>query len=262
MRDLQTLQSELVDYLLNQSENIKSYVADGGSIDKQTRLDIYGNAYRMRLRGVIDTDHEILSYYLGDDLFNLLVSGYIDSYPSKHSSLRDYCKNIPEFLSKTTPFKDHPILSELARFEQTLLFAFDANDSSTAQLFDLQNLAIEKWPDIQLRFHPSVQIFETNTNCVEVWQAMKNNEPPPAAIEQRTAWIIWRNNQRITEFKSLTHTEQLAINAFLQGGKLSNVCEELLNYQQEHEISQTIVNYIHQWLERSQIARISMTDRP
>ncbi len=260
MQDLRALQTELVEYLLNQSDDIKDYVADGGPIDKKTRLHIYGNAYRERLRGVIDTDHEILSFYLGDDLFNLLVSNYIDSHPSTHTSLRDFCKNIPKFLSTTAPFKEHPILSELARFEHTLLFAFDANDSGTAQLSDLQHLALEDWPKIQLRFHPSVQIFETNTNCVEIWQAMKKNVPPPTANEQRqAAWIVWRNNQRITEFTSLTQTELLALNVFLQGGTLSGVCEELLSYQHENEVSQTVVSYIQKWLERKQIARISIS---
>ena len=159
MQKLRVLQSDMINYLVHKKANVNGYIADGGLIDKQTRLNIYTNAYKLRLRGVIDTDHEILSYYLGDELFDQLVEGYINDHPSTHTSLRSYCENIPDYLKNNAPFNEHPVIAELARFEQTLLFAFDANDSSTSNIFDLDRLSVEEWPSIKIRFHPSVQLF-------------------------------------------------------------------------------------------------------
>ena len=138
MPDLLQLQSELIDYLVNKKQGVARYITDSGPIDKKTRLNIYSNAYKLRLQGVIETDHEILSHYLGDELFDLLVEGYINAYPSNQTSLRDFCSNIPVSLKTNTPFKDHPAIAELARFEHTLLFSFDANDASTSNLLDLK----------------------------------------------------------------------------------------------------------------------------
>ena len=257
MHNLRRLQTDLLDYLVDQSSGIENYIAEGGLINKQTRLHIYGNAYRLRLRDVIDTDHELLSFYLGDDLFDQLVAGYIDTHPSTYPSLRDFCCEIPAYLKTTPPFSDHPILGELARFERTLLFAFDANDATVADMSELSGVPLDKWPNIQVRFHPSVQLFETNTNCVETWRALKQKTTPPEAIRiEDVAWIVWRTFERITEFRSLAVSEIVMIKTFLQGGTLAGVCEELLDYHKEDEVSEIAVKYISQWIQRGQVSKI------
>jgi hypothetical protein len=257
MPDLLQLQTELIDYLVNKKQGVDRYITDGGPIDKQTRLNIYSNAYKLRLQGVIETDHEILSYYLGDELFDLLVEGYINAYPSNQTSLRDFCSNIPIFLKTNNPFKDHPAIAELARFEHTLLFAFDANDSSTSNLLDLNKVSIEDWPNIKVRFHPSMQLFESHYNCVEIWQALKQQHTPPVAIKlDYCAWIVWRNTQRVTEFRSLELSEYESIQTFLKGGSLSDVCEQLLSHYPEDEVSKVAVNYISGWLSHNQVSFI------
>lgn len=257
MQNLRRLQTELLDYLIDQSPHIEGEIAAGGLIDKKTRLHIYGNAYRLRLRDVIDTDHELLSFYLGDELFDKLVEGYIDSHPSTYSSLRDFCCELPMYLKVTSPFRDHPVIGELARFERTLLFAFDANDAAVADMSELSNVPLDKWPNIQVRFHPSVQLFETNTNCVEVWRALKQKSTPPEAAQiDSIAWIVWRTLERITEFRSLTDSEVSMVKAFLRGATLAEVCEELLEYHHENEVSEIAVKYISQWIQRGQVTKI------
>ncbi len=257
MQDLRLLQSDLINYLVNKKQGVESYIADGGPISKQTRLDIYSNAYKLRLRDVINTDHDILSYYLGDELFDQLVSGYINSHPSTHTSLRDYCSDVPNYLKNNPPFKDHPILSELARFEQTLLFSFDANDASTIDLIELNKLDIEDWPNIKVRFHPSMQIFESRYNCVEIWQALKQNKTPPDALKiDSCAWLVWRNSQRVTEFRSLEQSELESIQAFLTGNSFSYMCEQLLSHYPEEEVSKVAVTYLTDWLNRKQVSFI------
>ncbi len=257
MSDFRLLQSNLINYLVNKKQGVDNYIADGGPINKQTRLDIYSNAYTLRLRGVIDTDHEILSYYLGDDLFDQLVVGYINAHPSNHTSLRDFCSNVPNHLQNNTPFNQHPVIAELARFEQTLLFAFDANDSVTANILDLNKLTVEDWPGIKIRFHPSMQLFQSIYNCVETWQALKQqNTPPDAQKLDYSTWIVWRNAQRVTEFKSLELSELESIQIFLKGGSLSDACENLLSHYPEDEVSKVAVAYLSDWINRSQVSFI------
>lgn len=257
MTELRHLQCELMDYLINKESSAKEYIAEGGLIDREKRLSIYANAYRVRLRGVIDLDHEILSYYLGDHLFDLLVSEYIKSYPSHVPSLRDYCNNIPDFLKENAPFDEYPVLSELARFERLLLYSFDASDADIAAINDLNALAPDAWPDLKLRFHPSVQIFSTLTNCVQIWQSLKaKTEPPDAQNNLFSQWIVWRSPERITEFRSLQQSESIMFDCFLRGGNLAQVCEELLEFHDEQQVSHVAIECISQWLQRGQLSRI------
>ena len=257
MSELRRLQCELMDYLVNKESKAKDYIAEGGLIDRDKRLSIYGNAYKVRLRGVIDLDHELLSFYLGDELFELLVTEYIKNYPSHVPSLRDYCNNVPQFLKETAPFSEHPVLSELARFEQLLLYSFDANDARLAAMQDLNDLASDDWPQLKIRFHPSVQIFSTETNCVQIWQALKiKSNPPEAQNNIFSQWIVWRSPERITEFRSLQESESLMFDTFVHGGTLAQVCEELLEFHEERDVSRVAIECISQWLQRGQITRI------
>ena len=141
--------------------------------------------------------------------------------------------------------------------KQTLLFSFDANDSSTADILELNKLSIEDWPNIKIRFHPSMQLFESNYNCVEIWQALKQDlTPPDARILEYSTWIVWRNTQRITEFRSIEPSEFESVKIFLKGGSLSDVCGQLLSHYPEDEVSKVAVTYLTDWLSRNQVSYI------
>lgn len=183
------------------------------------------------------------------------MKSYIKANPSKHTSLRDYCENKPNYLKQTPPFSEHPILAELARSEQTLLFSFDANNASIAEWEQLNSLKPEDWPNLKIHFHPSLQIFETKYNCVEIWQALKQQvTPSPVMKHGFTAWALWRNPERITEFRSIERCEVTSIRAFLKGKTLAEVCELLLADYGENEVSKVVVHFLTQWLSRHQVA--------
>ena len=256
MSELREIQIEFLDYLLNQNSKVAKYVVDDDRVDVSTRLKIYGNAYRLRLKGTIDTDHEILGKYLGDELFEQMADGYMKSQPSSYSSLRHFCSALPDYLKNTPPFSEHPILSELAYFEQYLLFAFDAAESKRCDLHELQTIAAEKWPDMKLRFHPSMQIFQAHWNSVESWQAIRSEKVPPQATRQENSyWILWRSIERITEFRSLALDEHAMISAFLNGSSFSQICEELLEWRKTENVSVIAVRYLKNWLKEGLVRK-------
>ena len=129
---LASLQQKMINYLVDDdpivTTTIMEQIKDHGSITREVRLHIYKNAYQARLKETIENDHEILGFYLGDDLFDQMVLGYLNAYPSDNTSLRHFADKLPLFLANYAPFKDHPIISELAHFERLLMVAFDAAD--------------------------------------------------------------------------------------------------------------------------------------
>ena len=77
---LHTLQQQMMNYLTDDTlvehePSIAKNVENHGGISREARLHIYKNAYQMRLKETIDNDHELLGLYLGDDLFDQMVSG-------------------------------------------------------------------------------------------------------------------------------------------------------------------------------------------
>ncbi|MCX4029956.1 putative DNA-binding domain-containing protein [Endozoicomonas sp. SM1973] len=251
---LATRQHQLLAYLLGENSIISEHIVSQGNISIMTRLEIYRNAYQIRLKKTIETDHEILGLYLGDALFDEMVEGYLNNHVSHYTSLRQFADSLPHYLATTSPFIDYPIISELAAFERLLLTAFDAADIQRMTPEYLTTVPTEQWPSLHLTFHPSMQIFSAHWNTVEIWQALKACKTPPAANTTQALWIIWRNNERLTEFHSLSPEEHQLIHLALQGKPLAAMCDALLANHPAENTSQLIVDYLLSWIERGVLA--------
>ncbi len=244
------LQAQMVNYLTDSDMTISQHIVEQGNITKDVRLNIYKNAYVQRLKEVIDNDHPVLGTYLGDDLFDQMVEGYVKKFPSNCTSLRHYADNLPLFLAQNTPFSDHPILSELAGFERLLLTAFDAADVEPFNLDDLQKIAEHQWPTLVFRFQPSVQLAKFQWNSVESWQALKAEQVPAPAIADDNTWLLWRNKERLTEFRSLSKEELTLITMILKGNNFSALCEYLLTTSNSNNVTELALNYLASWIEQ------------
>lgn len=251
---LHTLQQQMMSYLTDDTlaehePSIAKNVENHGVISREARLHIYKNAYQMRLKETIDNDHQLLGLYLGDDLFDQMVSGYIKAYPSNNTSLRNFADLLPKFLASHAPFKDYPLIAELAHFERLLMVAFDAADSERFSREKLLSTPHEQWPALVFRFHPSVQLSHFNFNTVETWQALKQQQAPEPASQKSSTWLLWRNQQRLTQFRSITSQEHSLITMMLEGSNFADLCDYLLSQAPEQDISQLALNYLLSWLD-------------
>lgn len=247
-------------YLLGEEpgeDPIIGHIVDQGEIDASTRLDIYRNAVAMRFRETIETDHEILGLYLGDDLFDEMVAGYLTKHPSKVRSLRQYADALPAYLTKHEPFVQHPQIAELARFERLLLTAFDAADSVRVTLHELQVVQPQEWPQMQFRFHPSFQIFLSAWQAVPIWQALKSEQAPPEPANVASIWAVWRNEELLTEFCSISAEEHRLLVAALAGNHFAALCELLLEYHKEDEVAGQALQNLQLWISRGWLGLLS-----
>lgn len=251
---LAALQQQMIGYLMDDEQQITEQIAEQGGIDCAARLHIYQNAYQMRLKETIENDHQQLGIYLGDDLFDQMVAGYIKAYPSNNTSLRHYADLLPKFLAENLPFKNYPIISELAHFERLLMIAFDAADTERFSREILLNMPHEQWPSLVFRFHPSVQLAHFNFSTVETWQALKQEQAPEAPVAQKNIWLLWRNHERLTQFRSLDLQEFTLIDMVLKGNSFADLCEYLLVSSNEEDISQLALNYLLSWIDEGLFA--------
>ncbi|MFM9914069.1 MAG: putative DNA-binding domain-containing protein [Methylophilaceae bacterium] len=257
-KTLKALELDFLDFLLTGNPSkLAPQVAAKGQSSIETKLNIYGNAYKMRFRETIDTNHELLGLYLGDELFEAMVDGYVVKHPSRYTSLRDYTGHLPEFLRNSAPFSAHPILAELASFERLLLDVFDALDAVSISIEDVKALPAESWPTMRLRLHPSVQMFAAEWNSVESWQALRAGVAPDAANHQPDSyWLLWRGLDRLSEFRSMTADEYALIQAIVHGSDFAHMCELLTQWHTEEEAPTVFINYLSHWVANGMIAAI------
>lgn len=259
--ELKKLQDDFMQYLLDPNqitgEKFHGWVDEQAGLAAAQRMQIYANGYVIRLRETIDTDHELLGIYLGDDLFDKMVEGYVRAHPSTYRSLRQFADALPEYLAKDEFFSQYPQISELAAFERRLISAFDAADSEQATFFELQAIPPEQWPAICFRFHASVQIFSCQTNAVESWQALKQKQTPPEAeVGELRTWLIWRGHERLTEFMSISPSQHTLLVGFLQGNNFAEQCEAMLEWFTEDEAPMQVLQALQAWFQMGIIRTI------
>lgn len=260
---LRRLQRDFLAYLLHDDAAIATQITGSDQQERTARLSIYHSAYRQRLRSCMETDHPVLSVYLGDELFDRLVACYVVQAPSRQPSLRQFCDRLPRFLSTTAPFSEHPVLSDLAHFERRLLSVFDAAEAPRVQRTALLHLPPAAWPGLGLRFHPSVERFTSTTHCVPIWQALKGDRTPPAAAAgSRQHWLIWRNRERVSEFRGLQQDEHAALAAAMAGGRFAEICQGLLQWHELEPATQRAAALLARWIEDGLITTLqpSATD--
>jgi len=88
MSRLTELQSDFQRYLLVGDERVRPLIADGNDIAIDARLDVYGQAYRLRLIEALGKDFPGLRALIGETDFEAAGRAYIERHPSQHPSLQ------------------------------------------------------------------------------------------------------------------------------------------------------------------------------
>lgn len=237
MRNLQDLQTHFQNYLLHLNPAIKPAIISTENAGAVTRLEIYRNAYYLRLIEAIEQDYPGLRAFMGIAEFHECLRLFIDKHPSHFRSLRWYGGALPAFLKETKPYSDYPWFAEMAEFEWLLVQAFDAADRSCVTVDDMALVPFEQWPQLRFLLHPSLYCLNLSWNVVALWQAFQEEVEPPM-LEQRdlATWIIWRNDLHV-QFCALEVDAAFVILAMQTGHTFSEICEGLCEWIDEQNVA-------------------------
>ncbi|HCT03962.1 MAG TPA: DUF2063 domain-containing protein [Pseudomonas sp.] len=228
----------------------------GPTLDVDTGLAIYHNAYVSRLQEVLRHDFGAIWYWLGDDEFALLTHAYVRRYPSAHYSLRWLGERFPAFIVEHLVAEQSAPLAELARLEWAFTLAFDAPQGEPLTLNEMAQLAPEEWPGLQVTLAPSVQQMLCHFNSVAIWRASKDESdfPNSQALELAQICLVWRH-QNVCHYRSLEPTEACALAGMVTTGwNFSELCEQLLVTYAEGAPLQA-VTWLKQWIQDGLLER-------
>jgi hypothetical protein len=257
---LNDLQDGFQDYLLipNPGHPFQSQVVGNDQASAEFRLQIYAEAYRLRLEEVLETDFEALHTLLGDEQFHELCLRYIDAHPSSHYSLRYFGCSMSDFLRSTLPYAANGVLADLATFEWSLIDAFDAPDGSVVTVEDMGRYSPEAWPHLRFEFHASVQHLELTWNAPQIWAAIKDRQIPPAPekLESPALWLVWRQDCQ-SYYRPLSDSEASALDCARAGKNFSEVCEDLCRQMAEGETAAVAAGFLHRWVSDGLVREVS-----
>jgi hypothetical protein len=145
MNQLADRQAQFQAHLTSGAEAVTAHIIGDDKADSETRLQVYFQAYRLRLIEVLQNDFEGLHTLLGDEGFSRMVQAYLAKHPSRHPSVRWFGQHLPVFLGSQPEYAEHPVLAEMARFEWAWGLAFDAADRSAPGVAAMTEIDPEAW---------------------------------------------------------------------------------------------------------------------
>jgi hypothetical protein len=261
MSQLAKLQADFQTYLLDESQgsNFIESIVDDKKVGAKKRLNIYHDAYRLRIIEALANSYPQLKALMGEVLFNKVSREYIVTHPSTHRNLRWYGSEMRDHLLETLP--QHPVVAEMADFEWNLSLAFDSEDVPELSLQDLAAIPPENWVDLCFHLQPSIKIIRTYWNVIPIWQALEDEEAPPKPNQESIyqSWLIWRKKFNV-QFRSMSKREVIALNMAMMGATFGEICaisEGELSFEETTLIS---AQYLSSWLENGLICKAVMIE--
>ncbi|KAA0950599.1 MULTISPECIES: DNA-binding domain-containing protein [unclassified Pseudomonas] len=232
------------------SSGFNATLMGGPTLDVETGLAIYHNAYLARLQEVMRGDFPAVWHWLGDEEFAALVAAYISRYPSAHFSLRWLGQRFERFIGEHLVAEQSAPLVELARLEWAFTLAFDAPEGEPLTVSDMAALAPEEWPGLQVELAPSVQQVLCRFNSLGIWRSVKDQTGFPGSQELPLAEVclVWRD-RHVCRYRSLKPAQACALAAMVTiGWNFSELCAELAVSYQEGAPLQA-VTWLKQWVQ-------------
>ena len=186
MTALRDLQRDFQAYVLGDASAPPAAVDGTGAVSATDRLNVYADAIRLRFLEVLGQDYPGLHTLAGDDEFRSLGLAYVAAHPSHHPSIRWFGRHLHEFLRATAPWRDHPVLAEMARFEWAKGELLDAADSPVVGIEDIAAIPPDRWAGIRPRLKPAVRRLALEWNVPSLWKAIDERRRATSARPHRT----------------------------------------------------------------------------
>lgn len=219
------------------------------SIDVEARLGVYVDAYVLRLGEALRANYPAVHQLLGDDDFDALVRRYLKAHPPAHASIRWFGEHLAVFLAQEEPYSVVPAIAELAAFEWALRHTIDAADAAVLAPEYLYSLNPQSWGELTFRVHPSLTILTLSWNAPQIWRALTAAKAPPAPVQQADFWLVYRQPDLVTGWRSASALEVTALENIARGQSFSDLCEDLCNLTEDVDaVPLTAATFLRDWV--------------
>jgi hypothetical protein len=251
---LAELQARFQAALLDGSDDILAHIPPNTRTTSSVLFGVYRHAYVARLIEVLRLASPMLALHMGDEAFEEMALSYVRRSPSRHANARWYAQDLPEFLAGDD-YTQRPELTEIASIERQLDTAFDASDAPVLDLNALAAYPPDAWGALRFVPHPSAHHLMLPTNAFDIWIALKNGEPPPAAtlVQEAQALLVWRQGT-MPMIRRLSNEESMFWRELARGSTFGGLAEMAAVYDGSSNAAVRVAQYLGGWLQAGAIS--------
>ncbi|MBV8062220.1 MAG: putative DNA-binding domain-containing protein [Nevskia sp.] len=238
------------DGLLHDAPGAEAMLLADAKADAATRLNVYADAYRLRLLEVLGNDYPTLRAVAGAETFEHMGRAYIETHPSDTPSVRWFGRHLPGFLQESRGWPRHELLAGIAAFEWGKGEVFDAPEAEPLELAAVAAVPPESWPEMRLLLQPALRRLDLRWNVPELFQAQDTERslPEPVAQDQAVHWLLWRDAALDIRWRSLGEDEAAALDAVLSGASFGAICDALCQWVEAEEAAMHAAGLLKRWV--------------
>ncbi len=223
------------------------------TLESAQRLEVYADAYYLRLRGVLADDFPRTAALLGEERFNRLVRRYLKAHPSSAPSVRHLGRAMSQFIrgDQTAP----PWTADLAALEWARVDAFDAPDDEPITLSALAEIDPSRWPNLRLTPVRSLSVLSAAWPVHRLWA-----QEDPANVEAASSAIrVWRAAQFKVLHAPMDGYEAAAIARLIRKSTFAEICQ-VFDDLDEQQAARQSGSLLLRWLQDGIIAAADTQD--
>jgi len=237
------------------AENIEQIITRSKSLDSFSRLHVYGNAYYARLLECLGEEYPTVKHAAGEETFQAIAIGYLQSHPSKSYTLGELGKDFSNYLQEIRPEKDPDsnqpdwadFIVDLAILEKIYGEVFDGPGVEEVSLLDagkLQSISPEAWPGCRFEFAPCFRLLKLRFPIHEYVTAVRQQKQPQPPEPEETYLAITRRNY-IVRRRAINRNQFLLLQSLFANTSIGESIEQLAG---EHEIDASdFAELLQQW---------------
>lgn len=232
-------------------------------LPQSLRLEIYQNAYLLRLAEALRSNFPCLYSILGEDAFGHMLLRYLKHHRPSSFSIRWFGDQLSSFLESEQSGDGDELLAEIARFEWAIRHTVDASNASVISVDQLLVTTPEDWLSLRLCLHPSVTLLQFEHNSVAVWQAYlaEDRAEIPPVTAHASDWIVYRDGEGRAAWRSLLPLELPGLLALLEGSSFPDLCDAIAKVAStENDAAQITASFFKGWVAEGLIIHDEMNN--
>lgn len=234
--------------ILERQDHIEDMIPNQS--DRQLKLEIYQNAYLLRLAEALQANFPCLYRLFGEDDFGRMMLLYLRAEHPKSASIRWFGCHLSQFLEQDPKYFETPYYAEIARFEWALRHTVDARNAVCHEFYNLSALTPDEWFNLNLNLHPSVTLFRHKWNAIAIAQAAILDAKIPRPQAESSNWLVYRARDGAAAWRSLTDLEWVALGAISTSVNFAGLLDCLAeSIREPGEVALTAANYLRLWVE-------------
>lgn len=201
------------------------------------RLEVYANAYYARLLECLRDEFPALLHAVGEEVFDGLAFGYLQSYPSRSYTLSELSRRFVQYLEETRPNDEDDVdrsaswpdfMIDLARLERCYSEVFDGPGAERLKLLgadELREVSPEAWVRARLVVVPCLRLLSLRYPVHEYATAVREKQEPDLPDPEPTWLVVSRINYVVRRW-TLTRVQFELLAALVAGETVGAAIEK------------------------------------